>query len=308
MASSSAAAEAAAPSPPSLVVDPNAPVSLRKQAPAGSSAAQEPARKSAGGKAPVKQLATKAARKAAAPYVGSGRTKQTARKAAPLATKPARKSAPATGEVRARKSAPGLYCPYDKGDDEAVEGIWTPLLPKVLRQVHPSLTISDAAVEAVHTRLMSTVEAVVAGAAALADGGPLGVENVGAAMRSVLPGHSTSSGGELAKHAASEGNKAAKFYPPGPEHKDNSGLTFSVVDMAALVATRLTSEQLPLPDEVAAYLTAMTEYLAAEILELAGNAPNIRCGHVMRKQVEKAVRADEELSLLYPQSTGAGAS
>ena len=30
----------------------------------------------------------------------------------------------------------------------------------ILNQVHPTLTISDAAVEAVHTRLMKTFEAV----------------------------------------------------------------------------------------------------------------------------------------------------
>ena len=311
------------------MVDPNAPVTLREQS--LTSTAQGPARKSAGGKAPRKQLATKAARKAA-PYVGGARTKQTARKAAPagsfpskqLATKAARKCAPATGGVRkqmaikpARKSAPatgGVHA-YDHGDDEAVEGIWTPHVPKILKQVHPTLTISDAAIEAVHTRLMTTVEAVVDGAAALAGCHPLVVENIDAAVRSVLPGDSTSSLGSLAKHAVTEGNKAAKSYPPGPEHRDNGGLTLPVGDVAALVLSRLAGDQQPLPDEVAAYLsdeasaylTAMVEYLAAEMLELAGNLDKVRdTEHVMKRQLEKAIRGDEELSLLYPQSAGAG--
>ena len=310
---SSAAGEAAALPLPYIVVDPNAPVTLRELS--LTSTTQGPARKSAGGKAPVKQLATKAARKAA-PYV---RSKQTARKStsgmAPrkqLATVAARKSAPSTGGVRkqmaikpARKSAwaTGGIRPYDDGDDEAVEGIWTPHVPKVLSQVHPNLTISDAAVEAVHTRLMKTVEAVVDGAAALAGSRPLVVENLDAAVRSVLPSDAT---GALAKHAVTEGNKAAKSYPPGPEHRDNGGLTLPVGDVAALVLSQLAGDQQPLPDEVAAYLTAMVEYLAAEMLELAGNLSNIRLGHVMKRQLEKAIRTDGELSLLYPQSAGAG--
>ena len=295
------------------MVDPNASVTLREQS--LTSTAQAPARKSAGGKAPRKQLATKAARKAA-PYVGGARTKQTARKAAPagsfprksslvfkgtggkaprkqMATKASRKSAPATGGVR----------PYDDGDNEAVEGIWTPHVPKILNQLHSTLTISDAAVEAVHTRLMTTVEAVVDGAAALAGSRPLVVENIDAAVRSVLPSGSTSS---LAKHAVTEGNKAAKSYPPGPEHRDNGGLTLPVGDVAELVLSRLAGDQQPLPDEVAAYLTAMVEYLAAEMLELAGNLPSIHGDHVMKRQLEKAIRTDGELSLLYPQSAGAG--
>ena len=69
-ASSSAAGEAGALPPPTLVVDPNAPETL---GPLTSTAHEPrprtfvPARKSAGGKAPVRYVATKAARKVA-PY------------------------------------------------------------------------------------------------------------------------------------------------------------------------------------------------------------------------------------------------
>ena len=327
-ASSSAAGEAGALPPPTLVVDPNAPETLRPL----TSTAHEPrprtfvpARKSAGGKAPVRYVATKAARKVA-PYTVAGKS-AAPRKSAPVSSgrkqtlaslgitsgRP-RKSAPASGTggmaprkqlatKASRKSAPatGAWLPYDKGDDEAVEGIWTPHVPKVLSQLHPNLTISKAAVEAVHARLMTTVEAVVAGAAAWRSR-PLVVGDLDAAVRSVLPSNPTDS---LATHAISEGNKAAKRYPPGAEHKPNGGLTFPVGDVAALVLSRLTGDQQPLPDEVAAYLTAIAEYLAAEMLELAGKlAP--RWDHVMKRHLEKAIRGDKELSVLFPQSAGAG--
>ena len=304
-ASSSAAGDAEALPPPTLVVDPNAPETLRPP----TSTAHEPARKSAGGKAPVRYVATKAARKVAPYGIPPVRLKHPARKCAggkaprkQLASRAARKCAPASGGV----------LPYDDGDDEAVEGIWTPHVPKVLSQVHAHLTISKAAVEAVHARLMTTVEAVVDGAAASAGSRPLVVGDLDAAVRRVLPSNPpplpTHDLNSLATHAITEGNKAAKSYPPGAEHKDNGGLTFPVGDVAALVLSRLTGDQQPLPDEVAAYLTAIAEYLAAEMLELAGNLayPHLRWDHVMKRQLEKAIRGDKELSLLFPQSAGAG--
>ena len=145
---------------------------------------KQTARKSTGGKAPRKQLATKAARKCA-PAVPVRKK---------MATTAARKSAPATG---------GVLKPAE---------MWADEIEMVLQQVHPDLAIAPEAVEAVRERISTTFDALVDGVlhpegvlAAAAPGGALRAEDLEAAVRRVLPG-------ELAKHAVSEGTKAVTKY------------------------------------------------------------------------------------------------
>jgi len=112
------------------------------------------------------------------------------------------------------------------------------------------------------------------------------------AVRIFLPG-------ELAKHAVSEGTKAVTKYNVAQDRSrtisSRAGLQFNVAQVG-LVADRYTNG-FPMGDSAAVYLAAVCEYIAAEVLELSGNAARdhrstfINCRHVML-----AIRNDEELN------------
>ncbi|NWZ95929.1 H2B protein, partial [Nesospiza acunhae] len=83
---------------------------------------------------------------------------------------------------------------------------------KVLKQVHPDLTISSKAMSIMNSFVNGVLERLAAEAARLARYGlraTLSSREVQAAARLRLPG-------ELARHAVSEGTKAVTKYTSGP--------------------------------------------------------------------------------------------
>ena len=114
--------------------------------------------------------------------------------------------------------------------------------------------------------------------------------------------------GELAKHAVSEGTKAVTKYASNFEYgrqRDSShfvcdlnrecGLQFSVFEVAAAVADLHPDVHLSV--NAANYLTAVLEYMSAELLELSGNAARDNKKYAITpRHVQLALRNDEELN------------
>ena len=119
-------------------------------------------------------------------------------------------------------------------------------------------------------------------------------EDVQNAVRVLLPG-------ELAKHAVSEGTKAVtKFVSTGPNTKcfqnmsSRCGLQLDPA-YTALVASRLTRD-FPLSENAAVYLSAVLEYMTAELLELSGNeCRNVKSCLIGCLHVSRAIAGDQEL-------------
>ena len=139
------------------------------------------------------------------------------------------------------------------------------------------------------------------GAAAALFFGGLGSRDVQTAVRAVLPG-------ELAKHAVSEGTKAVTKISSSSSTRGKggkssncslsqaAGLQFPVAVVGDLVAART---GLVITPGAAAYLTAVLEYLSAEMLELGGNAARAngkKC--ISPRHFQLAVSRDEELNKL----------
>jgi histone H2A len=132
---------------------------------------------------------------------------------------------------------------------------------------------------------------------------PLGKKTIGsrdiqAAVRLTMPG-------ELVKHAISQGTKAVMRYTsfkPKAGQKSpvkastKAGLQFSVARTNNLLKRNIS---LRVGKTAPVYLAAVLEYVAAEILELAGmRAKEKRMRTIMPRHIKEAVVADEELHRL----------
>jgi len=120
-------------------------------------------------------------------------------------------------------------------------------------------------------------------------------EALEAAVWLVLPG-------ELGKHAVSEGNKALTKYRSSSDSPlapltTRSSLVFEPC-LVGLIVNRCWN--ITLSTEASVYLAATLEYLAAEILELSGNAcRDLREPSISPRHVMFAVYGDEELDGMF---------
>ena len=171
-------------------------------------------------------------------------------------------------------------------------------IPKVLKQVHPELGITSEALNEVNLLCHIFAERIVNEATDLSKMNSkktIGAREIQTAVRTCLPG-------ELTKHAVSEGLKAHTKYSkmmnngPGSRSK-KAGLLFPVGRIESLIRHHSGVERVS--GTAAVYLAAVLEYLAAEILELSGNAArDNKKKRVTTRHLLLAIRYDEELNTL----------
>ena len=174
---------------------------------------------------------------------------------------------------------------------------------RVLKQVHPETSITKKSMHVLNDMLNSFGRRAAEIAAHTTSAALNGQErrtitarNVQSAVRIVLPG-------ELAKHAVSEGDKAlSKFRgTKGSAHGGKgaaakSGLQFPPARCGKFFKVY----KKRLGETVGVYTAAVLEYLAAEVLELAGNAArDNKKQQISPRHLTLAVRNDEELNKLF---------
>jgi histone H2A len=195
---------------------------------------------------------------------------------------------------------------------------------RVLKQVHPDTGISKMAMQVVDDLVIDTLRRVAAEAAHLLDvvkvGKTVSSREIQTAVRLVFPG-------ELAKHAVSEGTKAVTKFNShadgsfggggggfgggagnakragkkrfGNSKSARAGLQFPVTRVKTILK-RFVGAHRHIGAGAPVYLAAVLEYLAAEILELAGNASrDNRHQRIVPRHVNLAMRNDEELNKMF---------
>lgn len=182
---------------------------------------------------------------------------------------------------------------------------------RVLKQVHPDAVIAQMACQIVADVIRELFLKLVNEAAFLTSEfsrkKTLTSREIQSAVRLVLVG-------ELTKHAVSEGTKAVTklfSFSEGRKQKRVSlsaraGLTFSVARVRSLMLSVL-GDKCRIGRGAPVYLTAVLEYMTAEILELAGNAArDNRRVRINPRHVFLAVHNDAELLRLFQGDFTAG--
>lgn len=177
---------------------------------------------------------------------------------------------------------------------------------KVLKQVHPDASIGEKEGIPMVNSILNFVADKMARAVSLllkrTGRNTVTSREIQSAVRLVFPG-------ELAKHAISEGTKAVTKYnayagthkgESGKHSKANkSGLQFSVSRTSKIFYPKVATLNVRKGAGAAVYLAAVLEYLAAEILELSGNAArDNKKVSIKPKHIQQAIRNDEELNKL----------
>jgi histone H2A len=177
---------------------------------------------------------------------------------------------------------------------------------KILKQVHPDTGITSKASDFLNNLIHAYISKIMKAANLLllkAKQKTLNNRVIGTAVRIQLPG-------ELKTHAVSEATKAVTKYnartivkkserkkgePKGTSYA--AGLQLSVPRISKIMRQVSFADNLGKP--AAIYMTAVIEYLLAEILELAGNAArDNNKSRISSKFIFMAIVHDEELSKL----------
>lgn len=176
---------------------------------------------------------------------------------------------------------------------------WERYIRLIHKQVHPDGGISGEAMGTMEALLEDGLRQVVQTSnllAAKSDRKTLSDRLIHASVQLCVPG-------ELAKHAVIEGTKAVTRYTSGKGGKratkaSRSGL---VLSPSRVERSMMKHSSLCRKSETAAiYLAAVLEYLAAEVLELAGNsAKDQKRQRITPRDILMGIRTDEELNKLY---------
>jgi len=176
---------------------------------------------------------------------------------------------------------------------------------KVLKQVHPDASIGEKEgipmVNALTNYLTDKIARAVSILLRRTGRNTVTSREIQSAVRLILPG-------ELAKHAVSEGTKAVTKYNAASVSGNGgkiskaykAGLQFSVSRTSKIFYPKVAGLNIRKGAGAAVYLAAVLEYIAAEILELAGNAArDAKKVSIKPKHIQAAIRSDEELDHLF---------
>lgn len=175
---------------------------------------------------------------------------------------------------------------------------------KILRQLHPDTGITGDSIAMMNNILKILIRKIMESANILLvhknkESKTLTSREIYYSVELTLPG-------ELMKHAHAEGIKAiTKFYDTEDEERTGkttrsfrAGLLLSISRVEKyMLKFSVTERKSP---RAAIILTAVCEYIIAEILEIAGN--NSRHDHKVRiasKFITRAIKTDEELFALF---------
>jgi histone H2B len=160
---------------------------------------------------------------------------------------------------------------------------------RALKTVHPDCRISNDAVlliQCIVHHLMSKISHQAATLAQTNDAKTVTSRDVQAAVRLVI-------GGELAKHAVSQSTKAVTNFTSQNKTKP----LFSTARTEKLM--RRTIGVLRIGETAPVYVAAVAEYIACELLELAGmKCLDKNMKTIMTSHIKQAVVEDEEVHTL----------
>lgn len=195
-------------------------------------------------------------------------------------------------------------------------------LYRVLKQVHNDTGISKRGMETMNDLTSDLFERLNGECRNILQNSKkatLSAREVQSAVRLAFPG-------ELAKHAVSEGTKAVTKFTSksndggkGSSGKGGSGkggsgrggnkkavsrsskagLQFPVGRVARFQRNSHVAERISADAPV--YMAAVMEYIAAEVLELAGNkSKDLKVKRITPRHIQMALKGDEELDILFP--------
>jgi histone H2A len=207
------------------------------------------------------------------------------------------------GKVVAKKAASKKKAPSKikkKGRSRKRTESYGSYIYKVLKQVHPNTGISKRGASILNSFIHDIFDRLATEAGKLArytKKSTLSAREIQTAVRLILPG-------ELAKHSVSEGIKNVTQYTSYGGKKGakvsrstKAGLQFPVGRISRYLKKGRYAARVGSGAPV--YLAAVLEYLAAEILELAGNAArDNNKSRIIPRHVQLAVRNDAEINKL----------
>jgi histone H2A len=176
-------------------------------------------------------------------------------------------------------------------------------IQRVVKQVHPDTGLSGGALGVCNSIVVSMIEKMTREAQnAISQTGKVTIttNTIDYIVKQTLPG-------EMGKHAVSEGTKAVvKFNTNSPgggsSRSYRAGLQFPVGRIQTHMRAILSAKRgtaLRISGTAAVYLAAVSEYIAAEILELAGNAArDQKRVRITIRHIFTVTNDDEELKKL----------